>query len=224
MATPALMLRLTSLLLHHLTVLQHLIPAMTQQVPPSFDTMTAFLGSLLYGAPLTTMSSNQQPAPWTHAATDMLHYLFITVPDYFFHKWDTTSFAPKQISLMELTPENLRDFAAFNIIEIDSLETYITTEVRVSMCLAGPPGPWIGSLATQDAMRTRRMDVNISNASSDSGKVEIAGCILPEDPILTHCLHFSLSTRTTLPHAPYFDMGIHRKAPTGRNDTLHLVV
>jgi hypothetical protein len=129
----------------------------------------------------------------------MLHDLFITVPDCFFHNWDTTSFAPKQILLMELTPENLCDFAAFNIIEIDSLETYITIAVRVSMCSGGPPGPWIGSLATQDAMQTRRMVVKISNASSDSGKVEIAGYILLEDPALTHCLHFSLSIRTTLP-------------------------
>jgi hypothetical protein len=51
------------LLLHHLTVLQHLITAMTLQVPPSFDTMTALLGSLwLYGVLSTTVNSNQQPA------------------------------------------------------------------------------------------------------------------------------------------------------------------
>jgi hypothetical protein len=38
-------------------------------------------------------STTSQP-PWTHTTTNMLHYLFSTALDCFFHNWDTT-IAPK---------------------------------------------------------------------------------------------------------------------------------
>jgi hypothetical protein len=159
---------------------------------------------------------------WTHAATDMLHYLFITAPECFFHNWNS-ALPPTQIAMMDLTPQNLREFIAPNVAEMDSLETYVLA-IRVSMCSGAPPGPWINNPATKDAMRTHRMEVRISNASSDSGDIEIAGYILLKDPVLTHRLHFASSIRKNLPQAPFFDLGIHRKAPTGGNDIPHLVV
>lgn len=91
------------------------------------------------------------------------------------------------------------------------------------MCSGGSPGPWINNQATQAALFKHRMEVSISNASSDSGDVIIAGYILLKDPTITHRIHYISSIRQDLPNLPFFDLGIHRRSPHG-SEVSHLVV
>lgn len=70
------------------------------------------------------------------------------------------------------------------------------------MCSGGSPGPWNNNLDTRSAMFRNNIDVQISNANSDSGEVVIAGYILLNDPDLTYQVTFSSAICEQLPHAP----------------------
>jgi hypothetical protein len=124
--------------------------------------------------------------------------------------------------MLSLNPDNLADFISPKIAEIDSKETFVFG-IRVSMCSGGSPGPWINNQATQAALFNHRMDVSISNATSDSGDVVIAGYIFLKDPTTTHRVHFTSFLRQQLPHLPFFDIGIHKRSPQGV-EVSHLVV
>lgn len=159
--------------------------------------------------------------PWITAATDILHYLLITAPDCQYHTWDPT-ITQQTLPILSLTPGNLLDFISPRIAEIDSKETFVFG-IRVSMCSGGSPGPWINNQATQAALFKHRMEVSISNATSDSGDITIAGYILLKDPSITHRVHFISSIRKALPNLPFFDLGVHRRSPHG-SEVPHLVV
>ena len=70
-----------------------------------------------------------------------------------------------------------------------------------------------------------RATVNISNSSSDSGDtVSVAGYIFFKHPKFTQRSYFLSHLRRHLPETtPYFDIGYHRKTPTGQ-DIPHLSI
>ena len=158
---------------------------------------------------------------WKTQATDALHFLLYTAPDCRFHQWDPTA-TQTTIPLLSLTPDNLLDYISPNITEMSSKDTFIFA-IRVSMCSGGSPGPWINNQATQAALFTHRLEVSISNATSDSGDVMIAGYILLKDPSTTHRIHYTSLLRENLPNLPFFDIGLHQRSPNGV-EVPHLVI
>jgi hypothetical protein len=158
---------------------------------------------------------------WATCATDVLHFLFITAPDCSYHTWDTK--ATQQIlPILLLTPDNLYDFLSPGITTIADHSMFVFG-VRVSMCNGGAPGPWINNQSTQAALQQHHVEVSLSNATSDSGDVIIAGYILLKDPHDTHRQHYCSHLHETFTTLPYFDIGVHRRTPQGE-DTPHLVI
>ena len=124
-------------------------------------------------------------ADWATCATDVLqHFLFITTPNCSYYKWDTK--APQQIlPILLLTPEKLYDFIYPGITTKPEHSMFVFGD-RVSMCDGGAPGPWINDQSTQAALYKNRVDVSISNATSNSSDVIITGYVLLKDPHDTH--------------------------------------
>ena len=158
---------------------------------------------------------------WATQATDILHFLFITAPDCCYHTWDTKA-TQTVLPMLSLTPDNLSEFLSPTVTAMDS-KSMFAFGVRVSMCGGGSPGPWINNQATQAAMFNNRADLSISNTTSDSGEIVVAGYILLKDPTLTHRQYYVTSLRNELPMLPFFDLGVHRKSTQG-DDIPHLVV
>ena len=158
---------------------------------------------------------------WKTQATDALHFLLYTAPDCRFHQWDPMA-TQTTIPLLSLTPDNLLEYISPNITEMGSKDTFVFA-IRVSMCSGGSPGPWINNQATQAALFNHRLEVSISNATSDSGDVMIAGYILLKDPSTTHRIHYTSLLREHLPNLPFFDIGLHQRSPNGI-EVPHLVI
>ena len=151
---------------------------------------------------------------WNLAATDMIHYMFQTSLDVTLHSWinETPS---RAIPILELNPDNLLSFLAPKITPLPSIKMFIFT---FRICMSKGPGKWINNPTTRKALQDHHVEVNVSNSSSDSGDtIETAGYIFFKHPKWTHRHHYLTHLRNQLPTTtPFFDLGYHRKTPTGQ--------
>ena len=93
------------------------------------------------------------------------------------------------------------------------------------LCLSSNTGTWIGHKTTKQNMAKHNVEVSISNSSSDSGDtVSIAGYLFFKHPKHTQRMYYLSHLRRQLPDTtPYFDIGYHRRTPTGQ-DIPHLSI
>ena len=167
-----------------------------------------------------TLSENQPE--WNLAATDLIHFMLDTVrDDAIIHPWvasDTT----KPIPSLELNPDNLREYIAPKITPMPSMKMFVFS---FRVCIGNGPGRWMNNPITKKAMSTHHVEVNISNSSSDSGDtITTAGYIFFKHPTFTHRFYYLKQLRQKLQAStPFFDIGIHRRTPTGQ-EIPHLVV
>ena len=87
------------------------------------------------------------------------------------------------------------------------------------LCISTGAGKWISDKQTQKNMQQQKVEVNISNSSSDSGEtISIAGYLFFKHPKYTQRKYYLSHLRRHLPATtPYFDIGYHRMTPTGQN-------
>ena len=157
---------------------------------------------------------SNDPIKWNLAATDMIHYMFQTSLEVTLHSW-INEIPSRLIPILELNPDNLTSFLAPKITPLPSIKMFIFT---FRVCLSKGPGKWINNPVTKKALIDHHVDVNVSNSSSDSGEtIETAGYIFFKHPKWTHRHHYLTNLRSQLPTTtPYFDLGYHRKTPTGQ--------
>jgi hypothetical protein len=80
------------------------------------------------------------------------------------------------------------------------------------------------SQSTQAALYKNRVDVSISNATSNSSDVIFAGYVLLKDPHGLHPQHYCYHLHETFTTLPSFDIGVvHRRTPQGV-EIPHLVI
>ena len=178
--------------------------------------------SPLSGNQLNTTLSENQPE-WNLAATDLIHFMLDTVrDDAIIHPW-VVSDTKKPIPSLELNPDNLREYIAPKITPMPSIKIFVFS---FRVCIGNGPGRWINNPITKKAMSTHHVEVNISNSStSDSGDtITSAGYIFFKHPMFTHRFYFLKQLRQKLQAStPFFDIGLHRRTPTGQ-EIPHLVV
>ena len=158
---------------------------------------------------------------WNYAATDTIHYILETVSDAVLFPWKNGS-TTTHIPSLELTPDNLRHYIAPKITKIDSIKMYVFS---FRLCISTGAGKWIGDKQTQKNLEQQNVEVNISNSSCDSGEtISIAGYIFFKHPKYTQRKYYLSHLRRQLQATtPYFDIGYHRKTPTGQ-DIPHLSI
>jgi hypothetical protein len=151
---------------------------------------------------------------WNLAATDLVHWMYQTTPDVQIHSWKNGT-DKTVVPILDLNPDNLRSLIAPKITSITSYKMFIIS-IRVS--LSTGPERWINSPITKQTLKNLRVDVNISNSTSDSGEtIETAGYLFFKNPKHTHRHHYLKHLRSKLPpETPFFDIGYHRKTPTGQ--------
>ena len=152
---------------------------------------------------------------WDYAATDTIHYILATAKDAILFPWMNGS-DTQTIPSLELTPETLIGYLAPKITNIESLNMYVFS---FRLCLAGGPGKWINNKDTQSNLKKHNVEVNVSNASSDSGdQISVAGYIFFKHPKFTQRnFYMSHLRRNIQENTPFFDIGYHQKTPTGQN-------
>ena len=93
------------------------------------------------------------------------------------------------------------------------------------LCLSTGAGKWIGDKHTKKNLERQNVEVNISNSSCDSGEtISIAGYIFFKHPKYTQRKYYLANLRRHLQATtPFFDIGYHRKTPTGQ-DIPHLSI
>jgi hypothetical protein len=159
---------------------------------------------------------------WNLKATDTMHYILETVSDAIVYPWKSTSATPP-IPSLELNPENLLLYLAPKITPIDSIQMFVFS---FRLCLSSGPGKWINNKVTKQNFEKLGVEVNISNASSDSGEtISVAGYIFfVKHPKFTLRSYYLSHLRRHLPAStPYFEIGYHRKTPMGQ-DIQHLSI
>ena len=158
---------------------------------------------------------------WNLAATDTIHYILQTVPDAIIFPWMNGATTPT-IPTLELSPDNLIDYIAPRITNIESIKMYVFS---FRLCLSTNAGKWIGHKTTKQNMEKQNVGITISNSSSDSGEtISIAGYIFFKHPKHTQRMYYLAHLRRQLPDTtPFFDIGYHRRTPTGQ-DIPHLSI
>jgi hypothetical protein len=158
---------------------------------------------------------------WNLKATDTIHYILETVPDAILYPWISTSKTPN-LPALDLEPDNLLLYLAPKITPIEAIQMFVFS---FRLFLSTGPGKWIHDKVTKYNLEKLRDTVNISNSSSDSGDtVSVAGYIFFKHPKFTQRTYFLSHLRRHLPETtPYFDIGYHRKTPTGQ-DIPHLSI
>jgi hypothetical protein len=151
---------------------------------------------------------------WNLAATDLIHWMYQTTLEVQIHSWKNGP-GKKVVPILELNPDNLHSLIAPKMTTIASYKMFIFS-IRVS--LSSGPGRWINNPITKQTLQKLHVDVNISNSTSDSGDtIETAGYLFFKSPKYTHRHHYLKNLRSKLPpETPFFDIGYHRKTPTGQ--------
>jgi hypothetical protein len=129
--------------------------------------------------PDTYSTISEDEDQWNYAATDTIHYILETVSDAVLFPWKNGSTTP-HIPSLELNPDNLRNYIAPKITKIESIQMYVFS---FRLCISTGAGKWISDKQTQKNMQQQKVEVNISNSSSDSGEtISIAGYLFFKHP------------------------------------------
>jgi hypothetical protein len=163
----------------------------------------------------------QDDSKWNLEATDTVHYILATVSDAILFPWMNGT-PTSNIPSLDLTPDNILKYLAPRVTTIESLKMFVFS---FRLCLSSGPGKWINNPATRKNFEQHKVEVNLSNSSSDSGEsIATAGYIFFKHPKLTQRVYFLSHLRRNLPEStPFFDIGFHKKTPTGQ-DIPHLTV
>ena len=141
--------------------------------------------------------------------------------DGFIYDWNTEG-TDKHNVVSKLSPSELRNYlpSTINI----SADGKITVQLRFGF-FGNTPAIWRNSPSTKEKLQKYEVTVAISNSTSTSGNLMIAGYILLKAPMTTHCLRYLQYLRQSLPeNTPPFDILLHNRSPASNEVTPHLAV
>ena len=146
---------------------------------------------------------------------------FFTDDDGFIYDWNDEG-VDKHNVVSKLSPLELRNYlpSSINI----SADSKITVQIRFGF-FGNTPANWRNSTTTKEKLAKYDVTVAISNSTSTSGKLMIAGYILLKAPMTTHRLRYLQYLRKSLPeNTPPFDILLHNRSPASNEVTPHLAV
>jgi hypothetical protein len=146
---------------------------------------------------------------------------FICDEDGSIYDWNQES-VDRQSPISKLSPSELRTYLPSTI--TISAERLITVPIRYGF-FGTTPAKWRNQQSTKEKLERYSVTVAISNSTSTSGKLLIAGYILLKAPMTTHRLRYLQSLRQALPdNTPPFDILLHKRPPASNNVVPHLAV
>ena len=165
-----------------------------------------------------TLAGNS--AEWLSTLLDTLNVIFAD-RDGAFYRWESEDLS-HSCPVSKLTIHELREFISPKIASLDSLSTFVFG-LRFSFS-DHTPLRWRNSTRTKQALSAQGLSLNLSNSTCSSGALVNAGFILFKAPNTTHRDKYLQHLRNQLPEtAPFFDLYLLKKTPTGDNYH-HLVV
>ena len=147
---------------------------------------------------------------------------FLSDDDGCIYDWNQEGTDPRQSPISKLSPSDLRSYLPSTI--TISAERQITVQIRFGF-FGKTPSKWRSSPSTKEKLEKYEVTVSISNSTSTSGKLVIAGYILLKAPMTTHRIRYLQWMRQELPdHTPPFDILLHKRPPVSSEVIPHLVV
>ena len=124
--------------------------------------------------------------------------------------------------MSKLSPSELRSYlpSSINI----SADSKIAVQLRFGF-FGNSPANWRNSSSMKEKLAKYDVTVAISNSTSTSSKLMIAGYILLKAPMTTHRIRYLQYLRQCLPeNTPPFDILLHNRSPASNEVTPHLAV
>jgi hypothetical protein len=141
--------------------------------------------------------------------------------DCFFYRWESTDLQ-MSTTISKLSPGELREFLSPTITFLPSTSQII---FGAQICFAAKfPGQWPNKETTVDGLGKHKVQINLSNSSTSSGKIVTAGYLLFKAARTTHRTRFLQSLRQRLPkETPFFNILLFHRTPTEQKIN-HLVI
>ena len=170
--------------------------------------------------PTSSLSHENQPDEWYDAAATMLTELFGS-DEGALYEWGSTTLSHSKKMAM-LTKDNLPAFMSPKVTYIRTTKTHIFG-IRFGFSTKTPV-KWLTRAETKEAMRKHKVWATVSNSSTTSGNLVVAGYVLMKAPNLTHRIRYMKSLRQKMPeNTPFFDI-IHLKRTPDDKIIHHLAV
>jgi hypothetical protein len=146
---------------------------------------------------------------------------FLSDDDGCIYDWNLEG-TDRQSPISKLSPSDLRSYLPSTI--TISAERQITVQIRFGF-FGMTPSKWRSSPSTKEKLEKYEVNVAISNSTSTSGKLVIAGYILLEAPMTTHRARYLQWLRQELPdNTPPFDILLHKRPSASAEVIPHLVI
>ena len=154
--------------------------------------------------------SNQSQA-MKEGIYNLLTELF-TDEDGMLYKWQQPGTDQYNV-LSKMSPDDVRQFICPSIGIIPS-QSMLVIPIRYGFTNK-TPSKWRNLESTKKVLDKKNVTVSISNCTSASGELVIAGYILLKAPMTTHRLRYLQSLRQQLPDTtPQFDILLHKRSPS----------
>jgi hypothetical protein len=115
--------------------------------------------------------------------------------------------------LSKMSPDDVRQFICPSIGIVPS-QSMLVIPIRYGFT-NNTPSKWRNLASTKTILEKKNVTVSISNCTSVSGDLVIAGYILLKAPMTTHRLRYLQSLRQQLPDTtPQFDILLHKRSPS----------
>ncbi|KAI2506498.1 hypothetical protein MHU86_7908 [Fragilaria crotonensis] len=126
------------------------------------------------------------------------------------YRWESEDLVLSKI-VKDMTALDLRDFISPAITFIHA-QQQIVFGIRLGFRI--PPGQWMRSDLIKGFIKSKTIDVSVSNSTSTSGKMVTAGYVLLKAPNTTQLTRYTQFLRSILPEqTPYFDVVRYKKTP-----------
>jgi hypothetical protein len=127
-----------------------------------------------------------------------------------FYRWESEDLVLSKI-VQDMTALDLRDFISPAITFIHA-QQQIVFGLRLGFRIS--PDQWMRSDLIKGFLKSKTIDVSVSNSTSTSGKMVTAGYVLMKAPNTTQLTRYTQFLRSILPeHTPYFDVVRYKTTP-----------
>jgi hypothetical protein len=131
--------------------------------------------------------------------------------DGFLYNWQHSGTDQRNL-ISKMTPDEVRQYISPSIAILPS-QSMIVIPIRFGFS-SNTPSKWRNLESTKEKLNKYDVTASISNCTSISGKLVVAGYILLKAPMTTHRLRYLQSLRKMLPQTtPPFDILLHKRTP-----------
>ena len=137
-----------------------------------------------------------------------------------FYRWEGEALSDAK-TIQQLSLDDVKHYLAPEITAVQSANLIIFS---VRFGYTENPIAWKMAEDVRTALQVNNIQIGISNCTTTSGKLVIAGYILLKHPTMTHRHRYLQYLRSKAPEkAPFFDILVHKRTPTDQIIS-HLVV